>query len=178
MKSIKLTALALVVFINNQAIAQEQESSNYSPIKEFFRDVQFGGDIGFAVGNNGNSIIIAPKAVKPINQYIRAGLGANYGYHSFGTHNNTSVYGGSAIVLANPIPEIQVSAEFEQLRVNQQYTNENNSLKKYNFWNTALFLGAGYNMGNLVMGIRYNVLHRKDADIYTQAWSPFIQVFF
>ncbi|MES2487727.1 MAG: hypothetical protein V4581_17500, partial [Bacteroidota bacterium] len=93
------------------------------------------------------------------------------------------IYGGSVIGLFNPIPEIQLSAEVEQLRVNLQYDEryaaDNNILyTERNFWNTALFLGAGYNTGNVTIGVRYNVLFNENDMVYSDALMPFIRVYF
>ena len=81
------------------------------------------------------------------------------------------------IVLGNPIPEIQLSAELEQLRVNTSYGNSFNSAKD-NFWNTGLFLGAGYQTNNVTIGLRYNVLHNDNRNVYSEAWMPFVRVYF
>jgi hypothetical protein len=47
-----------------------------------------------------------------------------------------------------------------------------------NFWNTALYLGAGFRAGPATIGLRYNVLFQEDDDIYASAWVPFVRVFF
>jgi hypothetical protein len=85
------------------------------------------------------------------------------------------IYGGSLIGLVNPVEQVQLSAELEQLRINQEFTNVD---LKNNFWNTALFLGAGYYTGNVTVGIRYNVLFNRDDLVYNEALMPFIRVFF
>ena len=46
------------------------------------------------------------------------------------------------------------------------------------FWNTALFLGAGYRTQNLTIGVKYNVLHKDNNQVYSQAWLPFVRVMF
>ena len=83
----------------------------------------------------------------------------------------------SLITLFNPIHEVQLSAELEQLRVNNTYTAFLPSIKD-NFWNTALFLGAGYRSQNVTVGIRYNILYRESNNVYSQAWMPFVRVYF
>jgi hypothetical protein len=87
------------------------------------------------------------------------------------------MYGGSLIALFNPISELQISTELEQLRIKRTYENSfgNNS---DDFWNTALFVGAGYRNENVTFGVRYNVLHRDRDNIYAEAFMPFVRVFF
>jgi hypothetical protein len=77
--------------------------------------------------------------------------------------------------LVNPIPELQLSVELEQLRVNVNYESENISDK---FWNTGLFLGAGYRQDNFTIGVRYNVLFNEDKNVYGDALMPFVRVYF
>lgn len=78
------------------------------------------------------------------------------------------------IGLINPVEQIQLSAELEQLRVNTTY--EDNF--KDDFWNTALFLGVGYRTNNVTVGIRYNVLFNRDKNVYNEAFMPFVRVYF
>lgn len=87
------------------------------------------------------------------------------------------MYGGSLIALFNPMEELQISTELEQLRVDRTYSGAsgNNSA---GFWNTALFVGAGYRNENVTMGLRYNVLHKDRENIYTEAFMPFVRVLF
>ena len=85
------------------------------------------------------------------------------------------MYGGSVVSLFNPIPEIQLSTELEQLRVNVNLDGSNSNSQ--NYWNTALFVGAGYRSGNVTIGARYNVLDDKNS-IYGSAFMPFVRVYF
>jgi hypothetical protein len=87
------------------------------------------------------------------------------------------MYGGSVIALINAMEELQISTELEQLRVNRSFSNSvgNNSAA---FWNTALFVGAGFRNGNATMGVRFNVLHKDRENIYTDAFMPFVRLFF
>jgi hypothetical protein len=85
------------------------------------------------------------------------------------------IYGGSLIGLVNPIEKIQLSAELEQLRVNQEFPDFDG---KNNFWNTALYLGAGYYTGNVTIGVRYNVLFNKNDLVYSEAFMPFVRIYF
>jgi hypothetical protein len=67
------------------------------------------------------------------------GAGIQYTYSQRNFYNS-NLYGGS-IITFNPIPEIQLSAELEQLRVNVSGTGQNNFSD--NFWNTGLFHRRG-----------------------------------
>ena len=87
------------------------------------------------------------------------------------------MYGVSAIVLVDPIANIQLSGEIEQLFGNRS-GNNNFVVEDEDIDNTALFLGGGYNFNGVSVGIRYNVLFDDDDGIFAQAWQPFVRVYF
>ncbi len=86
------------------------------------------------------------------------------------------MYGGSIITLFNPIEQVQVSAELEELNVNVSYNNS--AINSNDFWNTALFLGAGYRTQNVTIGAKYNVLYDSTKNVYGSAWMPFVRMYF
>ena len=71
-----------------------------------------------------------------------------------------------------------MSLEVEQVRVNNTFRNPTKGTLKDNFWNTGLFIGAGYRMENVTVGMRYNLLFNKDKNVYSDALMPFIRVYF
>lgn len=141
---------------------------------EFWEKVRFGGGLGLSIGNNFTDIMVAPSAIYQFNEYIAAGVGLQGSYIRVKDNYEAYAYGGSLLFLANPIEEVQLSAELEQLRVNLNFDDG----FKENFWNTALFLGVGYNTQNVTIGVRYNVLHNNRRNIYSEAFMPFIRVYF
>ncbi len=154
-----------------------QESENSQQKSNFWSHVHFGGGLGLSVGSGYSNIMVAPSAIYEVNDYFSTGLGAQYSYVSSRDYFNSHLYGLSLIELFNPIPEAQISVELEQLRVNNTYTQFNPEIKD-NFWNTALFLGAGYRADNVTVGIRYNVLYKEANNVYSQGWMPFVRVYF
>ncbi|MFS4493279.1 alpha-ketoglutarate decarboxylase [Maribacter sp. 2308TA10-17] len=151
-------------------------SQNPTQKSDFWNKVRFGGGIGFNFSNGGFNGSIAPSAIYQFNDYVAAGLGANVNFFKF---NNQKfwAYGPSAIVLGNPIPQIQLSAEFEQLRVNSSIQTIGGTFES-DYWSPALFIGAGYTTSFATVGIRYNVLHDNQDSIYLNAWTPFVRVYF
>ena len=166
----KVTLIILFFFgINN--LVQSQQSN------DFWNHVRFGGGIGLGFGDGFFSGTLAPSAIYEFNETVAMGLGLN------GTINNrkgfykSTIYGGSVIGLVNIIPELQFSAEFEELRVNRTYDDFYN-LPDDNYWSPALFVGLGYRSGNVTLGIRYDVLYNNDRSIYADAWMPFVRFYF
>ena len=144
---------------------------------DFWSRVHFGGGLGVGFGSNYTNIALAPSAIYDFNPYISAGIALQGSYVRDKNFYESYMYGPSLIVLGNPIPQIQLSAELEQLRVNVNY-DDNLGFPNDNFWNTALFLGAGYRTNNITFGIRYNVLHDSDKNVYSDALMPFVRVYF
>jgi hypothetical protein len=142
---------------------------------KFWDNVQFGGGFGLAIGSGFSSFSVAPTALYNFNNYLATGVGLQYS--SLRERNNFSsqMYGVTWIGLVNPIEEVQVSLELEQLRVNLK--SDFNNLSD-NFWNTGLFLGAGYRVDGVTIGFRYNVLFRADQGVYGDAFMPFVRAFF
>lgn len=191
MKNFKLNKLSFFLCIslflgcNFSLIAQEIENphKNYESAKRW----RFGGGLGLGFGNGYTDVMIAPSAIYQVNEYFAAGVGLqgsyinskDRGYYFQNIKEYQSwIYGGSLIALANPIPLLQLSAELEQLRVNNTYTYREGEKLDDNFWNTALFLGVGYHSGSVTVGIRYNVLYKEKDMVYGSAYMPFVRLYF
>ena len=170
-----LTGFVFLFGLNFKIFAQQNTQMNTK--SDFLTKVQFGGGLGLGVGNGFTDIMVAPSAIYNFNDYVSAGLGVQYNYVKQRDFYSANMYGGSAIALFNPVEFIQISTELEQLRVNRTFNNSlgNNS---QDFWNTALFLGAGYRNENITFGVRYNVLHKDRDNIYSDAFMPFVRIYF
>jgi hypothetical protein len=167
--------LILVTLFFSSALFAQQNTMHANIQNPFWRNVQFGGGIGLGFGSGYTDISLAPSAIYNFNNYVALGLGAQYKYLKQRDFYASHLYGGSIIGLFNPIPEIQLSAELEQLRVNVNLDGSDSNSQ--NYWNTGLFIGLGYRSGNATIGGRYNVLTDKN-NIYGSAFMPFIRVYF
>ena len=143
---------------------------------DFWNQVRFGGGIGLGFNNGGFNASVSPSAIYQFNNQFAAGVALNFNYAKFGDARQTA-YGGSLISLYNPFPFLQLSAELEQLRVNNRFDSALVRIED-NFWSPALFLGIGYTQQNFTVGIRYNVLYDDDRSIYSSAWIPFVRIYF
>lgn len=170
----KSLLIVIIALISNALLAQQQSITSNSS-SDFWKNVQFGGGIGLGFGTGYTDITLAPSAIYNFNEYVALGLGAQYTYLKQQNYYASHLYGGSIIGLFNPIPEIQLSAELEELRVNINLDGSNSNSQDY--WNTGLFLGAGYRSGNVTMGARYNVLNDSN-NIYGSAFMPFVRLYF
>jgi len=172
--------LIAACFFNFNLFAQIDLSSVQSSKKDFWKQVSFGGGVGLNFGDGYFSGGISPSAVYNFNQYVSAGLGLTYNYLSDKRRNpdfRSSAYGGSVITLFHPIREIQLSAELEGIQVDRTFLFAEGNVKD-DFFQEALFLGAGFRTGNVTMGLKYDVLHDNRRSIYGSAYLPFVRVFF
>lgn len=176
--STNLTLLLLfVISICNVFSINAQDLNENKSKSDFWNHVQFGGGLGLGFGSGYTNITIAPSAIYNFNEKVAFGLGTQYSYVNQKGIYKSNIYGGSIIGLVNPIEQIQLSAEVEQLKVNNNYETTSGTVKD-DFWNTALFLGAGYRSQNVIIGLRYNILHKDRDNVYADALMPFIRVYF
>jgi hypothetical protein len=145
--------------------------------REFQDKVRFGGSLGVGFGSGYTDVTVAPGALYEINEFVGVGAGLQGTYVNRRNNFSAFMYGGSVLAVVNPLPQIQLSAEVEQLRVNLD-VDENRRNFDRNFWNTALFLGVGYRTNNVTIGLRYNVLYDENEMVYSDALMPFIRVYF
>ncbi|MEM0517728.1 alpha-ketoglutarate decarboxylase [Aequorivita flava] len=145
---------------------------------DFWQHVRFGGGIGLSFGDGFFSGTLAPSAIYEFNDQFAAGVALNGTYASLKNNNNATILGGSILALYNVIPEIQLSAEFEELNVNRTYKYLGSPDVTTNYWYPALFLGAGFRSNNFTIGVRYDVLFDADESIYASAFAPFVRVYF
>lgn len=168
----KITTILLLTVLCFSLKGYAQETQN-----DFWKNVRFGGGLGLNIGNGFFGATIAPSAIYQFNNQFGLGLGLNATFNNQRDVFKTTILGGSVIGLYNVIPQIQLSTELEQVNVSRRFDIRTN-LQDDNFWSTALLLGAGYRSGNVVFGVRYNVLHDSEKSIYIDPWIPFVRFFF
>lgn len=144
---------------------------------KFWDHVRFGGGLGLSFGDGFFSGTIAPSAIYEFNDQFALGVGLNGTYNTLKNTYKSTIIGGSVIGLYNIIPELQFSAEFEELNVSRKYDSAF-AIANENYWYPALFLGLGYRNQNFTMGIRYDVLYDSARSIYADSWMPFVRVYF
>ena len=164
---------AFFLMISNVLLSQND--TTYS--NDFWKHVRFGGGIGLSFGDGFFSGTLAPSAIYDFNDQFALGVGLNGTYNSQKNFYKSTIFGGSVIGLFNPIQEIQLSAEFEELNVSRKW-EDNIGIADENYWYPALFIGAGYRTRNVTFGIRYDVLYDKEKSIYADPWAPFVRIYF
>ena len=167
----------LLFMVFTFSIYGQQNNMPKAKTNAFWERVNFGGGFGLSIGNNFTNITVAPSAIYNFNDYFALGTGLQYSYLKQKNVFTSNVIGGNLIGLFNPVEEVQLSLELEQVYVNNSYQELNNN-PNGNFWNTGLFVGAGYRQDNITIGARLNLLYDRDVDLYGSAFMPFVRVFF
>ena len=120
-------------------------------------------------------ITISPSAIYNVNPILAIGTSLQFGYISAKNDYSSTLYGASLIGLISPIPQVQLSVELEEININTDYKYYGYS---DSFWNTALYVGAGYRTGNVTVGVRYDVLFDPNNGYYSDAFMPFVRAYF
>ncbi|WP_274474107.1 alpha-ketoglutarate decarboxylase [Mangrovimonas aestuarii] len=144
---------------------------------DFWENVRFGGGLGLSFGDGFFSGTLAPSAIYQINDQFAAGVGLSGTYNKQKNYYESYVLGGSLIGLYNPIPQLQISAELQELHVNRDYDSRT-IFTDETYWYPALFLGVGYRTNNVTFGVMFDVLYDEDKSIYAEPWAPFVRVYF
>ncbi|MGV3460683.1 MAG: hypothetical protein ACO1N9_09550 [Flavobacterium sp.] len=145
--------------------------------RDFWERTRFGGSLAVAFGSGYTDVTLAPGFLYEVNEFVGLGAGVQGTYVQQRNYFSAFMYGGSVITVVNPLPQIQLSAELEQLRVNLDVDESQGDFDR-NFWNTALFFGVGYRSQNVTIGLRYNVLFDENELVYNDALMPFVRVYF
>lgn len=167
----KIFLITLILLSINKSWSQDIKN-------DFWQHVRFGGGIGLSFGDGFFSGTLAPSAIYQFNDQFAAGVALTGTYASLKNNNSATILGGSILALYNVIPEIQLSAEFEELNVSRKYKYLGSADVTENYWYPALFLGAGFRSNNFTIGVRYDVLFDKNNSIYAGAFAPFVRIYF
>lgn len=155
--------------------------STIDPEPSFWDDVLFGGNLVVNFSNDFTTIIVAPQAIYQFNQYAGLGAGLNYSYSELDADSpllldySSNIIGANVIGIVNPINEIQLSVDGGYDHVNRNFDN---GVLDETYWVPSLFLGAGYNQNNLVIGVRYDVLYDSERSIFARGLQPFVRLLF
>ena len=173
---LKMIFCLMIILISTNSFSQDLIKDSKAK-SEFWQHVQFGGGFGLGFGTGYTDISLSPNAIYNFNNYFSAGIGLQGSYVNVKNNFSSIIYGASMVTFINPIEEIQLSVELEQVRVNRTIEGITNTIKD-NFWNTGLFFGAGYRSDNFTVGLRYNVLHDSKKGVYNDALMPFVRFYF
>ena len=176
MKKIYTPIFKILIFGVLILTITETKAQTTSTQSEFWKKVQFGGGLSLNFGSGFTNVGVSPSMLYNVNEYFSVGTGLQVSYVSAKNNYSSLIYGVNVLTLFNPTENIQLSVDLEQLKVNTTF--DNSAFGKQSFWNTGLWLGAGYRTNNITIGGRYNVLFNKDKSVFSDAFLPFVRVYF
>jgi long-subunit fatty acid transport protein len=170
----KTFILLLLLFLANSNLTSQNSELKQ---QKFINNIRFGGGFNISLNNSYTTFAISPSALYDFSDEFSLGLGLTYVYvkNKSIIQRTSNLYGGSILALYRPIQYIQLSMEYEQLKLNQKI-NYSNTI---NPWQPALYIGMEYVTGNLAMGLRYDVLFDQTKNvIYASGLSPVFRLYF
>ena len=165
-KNLFFLILFCVGFISTSFSQQTSDS--------FADHLRYGGSFNVGFSNNYTTVGISPSAIYQFDNGFAAGTSLSYFYTQQKVFDQTftsNIFGGSIITLYNPLPYLQISAELEELNVNDSFYPDS-------YWLTSLYLGISYQTGPVSFGLRYDVLYDDTKSIYGSSVSPVLRVYF
>ncbi|WP_369047790.1 hypothetical protein [Tenacibaculum sp. UWU-22] len=161
----KYAFIIIFIFVSSMIFSQSDDN-------KFLDNVRFGGGLGFGFGSNNTTISLTPVAVYDFNEEFSLGASLGYMYNKSGDFKS-NIYSFGLLSLYKPIYQIEFSFDLKQLFINRSF-----STTKDNYSYPSLNVGAAYISQKVALGIRYDVLYKKDKSVYPNAFSPFIRVLF
>ncbi|MGJ8743807.1 hypothetical protein [Polaribacter sp.] len=179
-KNLKLIlTIGIFVFSCNSFAQTQKDSIQEKKVDtlEVTKDKKWQFGLGFGLNFvGGTNINISPNLTYNLSNKIAFGMGIQYNYLALKDIQKTTTYGANAIFMYKPSQKIITLLEFAQLRVTSKSEIDNSKRK---FWDSALFIGAGYNITNkITLGAKYNFLYDKDQSIYSSPIIPFVTISF
>lgn len=170
MGSLTLIALssAAQVSIDSVATVTVKDTAHPKRLK-----VGLGFGLNFVGGTN---LSLSPSLTYAVVKNLAIGGGLLFNYAAIKNVQKTTTYGINALVNYTPAKLLVTSLEFSEMHVTSNSIITNT---KSDFWESALFLGAGLQVTpKLSVGGKYNLLYNKDKSVYASPVVPFINVSF
>lgn len=135
--------------------------------------------VGFGLSFiGGTNINLSPNLTYALSEKMSVGAGIQGSYSAIKDLQKTITYGANVITMYSPIRKLSVLAEFAELKVSTETETPAGKVKR-DYWDSALFLGAGFNITDkILIGAKYNLLYKEDESVYTSPIIPFVNISF
>lgn len=164
-----------ILSISLTGFCQEMTKEDYSPSKW-----RFGGGLGLGFGSNGYfGFAISPFVGYEIIPQLEGGLTVGYQYSKW-SDSKQNLFNAGPYLNYYPIPSLFARAHYEYYTGTNEieYEFESDNFK-YNFNESALWLGGGYRTTGKVQfyaGLMYNVLYQNDSSLFSSGFRPIVGV--
>ena len=180
-KSISKSIALVGIFVFSQVVFSQTTNDTITSgnidtltLKEPKR-LQFGCGFGLNfVG--GTTLGLSPNLTYNVSDKVAFGLGVQWNYLSIKNIQNTTTYGANTFFQYRPSQKIMTLLEFAQLRVSTKTEIDDS---KNSYWDSALFVGAGFNVTDKIsVGAKFNLLYNEDESVYSSPVIPFVNISF
>ncbi len=168
-------ALFMISYASNiraqEAIAESDSTAQVE------KRLKFG--LGFGLNFvGGTNIGLAPNLTYSLSERFTLGAGLQVNYTAIKDLQRTTTYGANLIAQYFPAKRFVTLLEFTQLRVNTTTEDAAGDIST-DFWDSALFVGAGLGITNkITVGAKLNLLYDEDETVYTSPVIPFVNITF
>lgn len=168
-----LAAVKTVQQVSEQSDTMMQTDSIPEADKRWFFGCGFG--LNFV---GGTSLSLSPNLNYMVSNKVSIGAGLQGNYLSIKDLQSTTTIGGNIIAQYAPTRSLTTLLEFSELNASTKRETPTGETKD-TFWESALFIGIGYNItDNILLGLKYNVLYDDNQSVYTGPILPFVNVNF
>jgi len=144
--SVQLVLTLAAFWFSTNTFAQVTEVSVVDSAAVVDKRLKFGCGFGLNfVG--GTNIGLSPNLIYAVSNKISLGAGLQGNYTAIKDLQRTVTYGANAIFQYIPIERFMTLLEFTQLKVNTTTEPVTGDVER-DFWDSALFVGAGLNVTN------------------------------
>ena len=180
MKTLQLAlSIGLFIFSHNAFSQTDTDSIPKKKVDTIAVKMEKKLKFGCGFGLNfvgGTNIGISPNLTYNVSNKVAFGLGIQWNYLSLKDIQSTTTYGANTSFQYRPSQKIMTLLEFAQLRVSTKSEIDDT---KTNYWDSALFAGAGFNVTKkITVGAKYNFLYKENESIYSSPVIPFVNISF
>lgn len=135
--------------------------------------------LGVGFGLNfvgGTSISLSPNLTYHLTDKFAFGGGLLFNYTAIKNLQKTTTFGANILANYYPIPKLLTTVEFAEMHVDRKNLI---TAVDDDFWDSALFVGAGYQITSKIsVGGKYNLIYKKDKSVYSSPFVPFVNINF
>ncbi|GEQ86123.1 hypothetical protein ULMS_16310 [Patiriisocius marinistellae] len=160
---------------SQSVIAQNLKKIDTLEVAE--KKLKFG--LGFGLGFvGGTNVSLSPNLTYKLSDKVNIGAGLQGSYTAIKDIQNTFTAGANVLSNYAPIEQISILIEFAELYALRKTDSPEGDIEK-DFWESALFLGAGYNVTNkIAISAKFNFLYDSGGSVYTSPVIPFVNISF
>jgi hypothetical protein len=174
---INVSICVAFLFLSQRAFTQTTSISVIDSTASTAPRLTFG--CGFGLNFlGGTNITLSPNLMYAVSDKFSLGAGIQGSYISIKDVQTTTTIGLNVVGEYNLSKKLTTLVEFAELKVHTKQETLAGDIKN-DFWESALFVGAGYNINDKIsLGAKFNLLYDEDESVYASPIIPFVNITF